>query len=130
MNRKLLFSGIFLSIVAVSSIALTSVFATKTDSNLILFSNFDLALQVNFFHAIFLIVLAQLKRKYTDKNLLNGGNVLLVSTLIFSLPAYISIFTKEAIVFELVKVFGIIGLFVGWIVITKAFYDIYYPPRR
>lgn len=130
MNRKLLFSGIFLSIVAVSSIALTSVFATKTDGNLILFSNFDLALQVNFFHAIFLIVLAQLKRKYTDKNLLNGGNVLLVSTLIFSLPAYISIFTKEAIVFELVKVFGIIGLFVGWIVITKAFYDIYYPPRR
>lgn len=130
MNRKLLFSGIFLSIVAVSSIALTSVFATKTDGNLILFSNFDLALQVNFFHAIFLIVLAQLKRKYTDKNLLNGGNVLLVSTLIFSLPAYISIFTKEAIVFELVKVFGIIGLFVGWIVITKAFYDVYYPPRR
>ena len=130
MNRKLLFSGIFLSIVAVSSIALISVFATKTDGNLILFSNFDLALQVNFFHAIFLIVLAQLKRKYTDKNLLNGGNVLLVSTLIFSLPAYISIFTKEAIVFELVKVFGIIGLFVGWIVITKAFYDVYYPPRR
>ena len=130
MNRKLLFSGFFLSLVAISSIALTSVFATRTENNLILFSNFGTALQVNFFHAIFLIVLAQIKRKYTDKNLLNGGNLLLISTLVFSLPAYMSMLIKDSIVFELVKVFGIIGLFVGWIVITKAFYDIYYPSRR
>lgn len=130
MNRKLFFYGIFLSLVAVSSIALTSVFAIRTEENLILFSDFDLALQVNFFHAIFLIVLAQIKRKYTDKNLLNGGYVLLASTLIFSLPAYVGIFIKQEMIFELAKVVGVIGLLVGWISITKTFYDIYYPKRR
>lgn len=124
MNRKLLFSGIFLSLVAVSSIALTTVFDTRTESNLLPASNFNLALSVNFFHAISLIVLAQTKRKYTDKNLLNGGNVLLISTLVFSLPAYMSVFTTDIIVFDLVKVFGVIGLLIGWIVLAKTFYDI------
>jgi len=130
MNQKLLFLGIFLSLFAISFLSLVTVFVSETENNTTLFSNFQLALQVNFFHAIVLFVLASLKRKYTDKGLLSAGYLLLAGTVVFSLPAYVGLLINNEVLFTLLNIFGLIGIFIGWIVITKTFYEIYYPKRH
>lgn len=130
MNRQLLFLGIFLSSVAMLCTLAILFLTDETTKNLNSYSNFQIALQVNLFHAIVLFVLAQTKRKYNDKNFIIVGYLFVLSTLLLAIPAYIGVFNPFGeTLFELVGLFGGIGLIISWIVLTKSFYDIYFAKR-
>ncbi|MFK7947805.1 MAG: DUF423 domain-containing protein [Saprospiraceae bacterium] len=130
MNRQLLFLGVFLSGVAMLSTLAILFLTDETTNNLNSYSNFQIALQVNLFHAIVLFVLAQAKRKYNDKNFVTVGYLFVISTLLLALPAYIGVFNSFGeVLFDLVGLFGGIGLIISWVVLTKSFYNIYYPKR-
>lgn len=130
MNRKLLFLGINLSSIALVATSAILFLTDATSDNVSIYSNFQIALQINLFHAIVLFILALAKRKYNDKNLVNTGYIFTLSTLILALPAYIGVLTGNEIMFELASISGLIGLICGWILLTKSFYDIYFAKRR
>lgn len=130
MNRKLLLLGIFLSLLAMASTAMVLLMTNASADNVNIYSNFQIALQINLFHAIILFFLAQIKRRYNDRNMVNAGYIFVVGTLLLVLPAYIGALTKNEMMFELVSIFGLIGLIIGWIVLTKSFYDIYFSKRE
>lgn len=126
MNRRLLFLGTSLSFIAML-FALAVLFLTdKTSENIVSYSNFQVAFQINLFHAGLLFILAIVKRKYNDKNIVIVGNIFAFSTLLLAIPAYIGMFLPIGeTLFYLVGIFGGIGLIIGWIVFSKSFYDIY-----
>jgi uncharacterized membrane protein YgdD (TMEM256/DUF423 family) len=130
MNRRLLFLGVFLSVIAV--VASTSILFLKgasndPESNLV----FTIAVQLNLFHAVLLFVLAWVKRKYDDKNLIITGWIFTFSILIFSGTAYFSMLSETGVIlFNTIGVIGVIGLLVGWIALSKEFYDIFVPRRQ
>lgn len=130
MNRKLLFLGVILSGVAMVSTAAILLLTDASADNVSAYSNFQIALQINLFHAIVLFFLAQAKRKYNDQNLVIAGYIFVVGTLLLALPAYVGLLIHNEIMFELTSVFGLMGLIIGWILLTKSFYDIYFAKRR
>lgn len=130
MNRQLLFLGIFLSIVAMVSTATILLLTDASVDNINIYANFQIGLQINLFHAIILFILALVKRKYNDQNLINASYIFVISTLLLVVPAYFGVLTENEVIFELVSIFGLIGLVIGWILLTKTFYDIYYAKRR
>jgi len=128
-NRKLLFLGIFLGLVAVASTTAILLLTNASANNIGAYSNIQIALQISFFHAAILMFLAQVKRKYTDQDLVNIGYIFTISTLVLILPACIAVFIGDSVVFEFACIAGMIGLVSGWIALTKSFYDVHFPKR-
>jgi uncharacterized membrane protein YgdD (TMEM256/DUF423 family) len=130
MNRKLLFLGVFLSIIGVFAsgmILLLKGASSDATQNLA----FVIAVQLNFFHATILFVLAWMKRKYADQNLVSVGWVFTLSILVFSGTSYLSmLFESGTFLFNTVGVAGIIGLISGWIFLSKEFYNTFVPKHR
>ena len=129
MNRKLLFLGISLSLIAVVATAVTLLSTNVSANNVGAYSNLQIALQISFFHAVVLLFLAQVKRKYTDRDLVSVGYIFMISTLVLLLPACIGVFIGDSVAFEFASITGIIGLVSGWIALTKSFYDVHFPKR-
>lgn len=130
MNRKLLFLGVSLSIIAVVfSIAIQFIIGASSDvSKNFAFHN---ALQIHFFHTLVIFFLATVKRKYTDQNLIIAGWLFGFSILLFSVPAYIGMFSKTGIVlFNTVGLVGSLGFIIGWILLLKTFYDMFLSKDR
>jgi uncharacterized membrane protein YgdD (TMEM256/DUF423 family) len=130
MNRKLLFLGVFLSVIAVlaSTIILFLKGASDDATENLAFS---IAVQLNLFHAVILFILAWMKRKYTDQNLITAGWIFTFSILIFSGTAYFSMLSDMGIMlFNTVGVVGVIGLFIGWILLSKEFYNTFVPKKH
>jgi uncharacterized membrane protein YgdD (TMEM256/DUF423 family) len=130
MNRKLLFLGVFLSVIAVLASTIILFLKGASDDateNLV----FTIAVQLNLFHAVILFILARMKRKYTDQNLITAGWIFTFSVLIFSGTAYFSMLSDSGILlFNTVGAVGVIGLFIGWIVLCKEFYGIFMPKKH
>lgn len=130
MNRKLLFLGVFLSVIAVFASTIILFLKGASDDateNLA----FLIAVQLNLFHAVILFVLAWMKRKYTDQNLIAAGWIFTLSILIFSGTAYFSMFSDFGVyLFNTIGITGAIGLFVGWILLSKEFYNTFMPKKR
>lgn len=123
MNRKLLFLGIILGIIAiVSSIVILFVAGESKDTSTTF--AFQAALQIHLFHAVILMVLAAAKRKYTDQNLVITGWIFTFSVLLFSIPAYLAMFNEIGVLlFNTVGIIGGLGFVIGWILLAQTFYS-------
>jgi uncharacterized membrane protein YgdD (TMEM256/DUF423 family) len=122
-NRNLLHLSAFLSIIAVFSslILFLKGGLDNFTQNLI----FIIAVQLNLFYAVVLFVLALVKREYKDQRLITAGWIFTLSILVFSGTAYFSMLSKMGIIlFNTIGITGIIGLIVGWIVLTTEFYHV------
>jgi uncharacterized membrane protein YgdD (TMEM256/DUF423 family) len=130
MNRKLLLLGVILSVVTVvASTAILFLKGASSDATENL--AFTIAVQINFFHALILFVLASMKRKYNDENLISIGWIFTLSTLVFSGTAYFSMLSDFGIyLFNTIGIVGAVGLFIGWIALSRAFYSIFVPKKH
>lgn len=130
MNRKLLFLGVFLSLIAVLA-STTILFLKGASDDAAVNLAFSIAVQLNLFHALVLFVLAWMKRKYTDQNLINAGWIFTFSILIFSGTAYFAMLsTMGTYLFNTVGIVGAFGLVIGWIVLSREFYNIFIPKKH
>ncbi len=120
MNRKLLFLGTVLGLLAtLAGIGLVFMI-NHEDINRILIA--IIGLNINFFHALLLLILAWIKRKYQDQNLVVAGGVLFAGVLVFSLPTYLwGISEGGAMIFNTVGVAGVPVLLIGWGIMIKEF---------
>ena len=131
MNRQLLFLGTFLGafavLVCIAATFLTEKLYTENTEKFIYF----VGLQLNVFHALLLLILAWIKRKYTDQNLITVGWIFTGSTLIFSGTAYLSMFTEFGVLlFNTIGVIGGIGLIIGWMFLFREFYSNFIISRK
>lgn len=131
MNRQLLFLGTFLGafavLVCIAVTFLTEKLYTENTEKFIYF----VGLQLNVFHALLLLILAWIKRKYTDQNLITVGGIFTGSTLIFSGTAYLSMFTDFGVLlFNTIGVIGGIGLIIGWMFLFREFYSNFIVSRK
>jgi uncharacterized membrane protein YgdD (TMEM256/DUF423 family) len=123
MNRKLLLLGTFLGafavIVCVAVTFLTEKLYTENTEKYAYF----VGLQLNVFHALLMLILAWMKRKYSDQNLITVGLIFTGSILLFSGMTYLAMFSESGILlFNTVGVVGALGLIIGWILMIKEFY--------
>lgn len=126
MNRRLLFLGTFLGafavIVCLTVTFLTEKLYTENAEKYIYF----VGQQMNIFHVLIILILAWMKRKYSDQNLITVGGVFAGSILLFSGTAYLSIFSESGILlFNTVGVVGAFGFVIGWFLLTREFYLTY-----
>lgn len=126
MSRKLLFPGVFLGFIAVLACLLILFLTDETEQNLNSYSNFQIALQINLFHGLLLMILSAIKRRYTDQSLITAGWLLAFSTLLLAIPAYLGVFAEIGeMLFDTLGIFGGLGLVIGWLILIKSFYDSY-----
>jgi hypothetical protein len=120
MNRKLLFLGTTLGLLAtLAGIGLVFMI-NHEDINRILVA--IIGLNINLFHALLLLILAWIKRKYQDQNLVAAGGALFAGVLVFSLPAYLwGISEGGAMIFNTVGMAGVPILLIGWGLMIKEF---------
>jgi uncharacterized membrane protein YgdD (TMEM256/DUF423 family) len=123
MNRQLLFLGISLGLIAILVTVLFTFlserFYTEPANGII----FLFGLQINIFHALMLLIMSWLKRKYTDAEIISAGQIFTVGTLLFSGAAYFNMLTEDSLaIFNMVGLAGAIVLLAGWIALFRALY--------
>ncbi len=125
MNRKLLALGFLLGCFAVLS-SISILFLKGASGDLDENLGFSIALTLNCFHALLLLVLSSIKRKYTDQQLISIGWVFTLSTIVFSGTAYLGMMSEFGIMlFNTVGIIGGLGIIISWIALGKILYDIY-----
>jgi len=124
MNRQLLFLGTFLGafavLICIATTFLTDKLYSENHEKYIYF----IGLQLNVFHSLLLLILAWIKRKYTDQNLISIGWIFTGSILLFSGTTYLSMFNQAGVfLFETIGVIGGLGLVIGWVFLFREFYS-------
>lgn len=124
MNRQLLFLATALGAFAVFVCVVIIFFAEKlytgNNEKYILL----IGLQLNFFHSLLIMILAWIKRKYKDQNLITVGWIFTGSVLLFSGTSYLSMFNEYGVfLFNTVGIIGGLGFIIGWILLIKQFYS-------
>ena len=123
MNRQLLFLGIGLGLIAMFVTVLFTFLSERFHNQPANGIIFLFGLQVNFFHALMLLIMSWIKRKYTDAEVITAGRIFTVGTLLFSGAAYFNMLTGESLViFNMVGLVGAVGLLGGWITLFRVLY--------
>jgi uncharacterized membrane protein YgdD (TMEM256/DUF423 family) len=66
-----------------------------------------------------------MKREHADQKLITAGWIFTLSILIFSGTAYFSMLSEIGIIlFNTIGISSIIGLIVGWLMLTSEFYQV------
>ena len=131
MSRQLLVLGTFLGalavLVCIAVTFLTEKFYTENSEKYI----YLIGLQLNLFHALLLLILSWIKRKYNDQNLIPVGWIFTGSILLFSGTTYLSMFNPLGILmFNTIGVIGAIGLAIGWFFLFREFYNSFIVKRK
>jgi uncharacterized membrane protein YgdD (TMEM256/DUF423 family) len=131
MNRQLLFLGASLGAFAVFVCIAIIFFTEKLYTENTVKYIYLVGLQLNAFHSLLIIMMAWIKRKYVDQNLITVGWIFTISVLLFSGSAYISMFNEFGVtLFNTVGLIGGIGLVIGWAFLFREFYNSFILKRK
>ena len=131
MNRQLLFLGASLGAFAVFVCIAIIFFTEKLYTENTVKYIYLVGLQLNAFHSLLIIMMAWIKRKYVDQNLITVGWIFTISVLLFSGSAYISMFNEFGVtLFNTVGLIGGIGLVIGGAFLFREFYNSFILKRK